>query len=183
VLQYCRSTWAHPAGQALLYCNSMCAHPGIGVKINFWMFMMKILCSWFILFTIDITGHAAKFLMKHIVLEIVFIIIFWRKGYLIWWVHWHNKKRTSWQCYMSKMIDFLDIIYHPMFPASILVRLAIMHGHMCKVSCMWCFKISILIPADGSCCVLFIYPALCWFCCLEIGTAFFNWVQLSRLFT
>jgi hypothetical protein len=141
VLQCCRSTWAHPAGQALHYCKSMYAHPGIGVKINFWMFLIKILRSLFILFTIYIMGHAAKFLMKHTVSEIVFIYILRHKVYIIWWVHWHNKTRTSWWCYMSKIIDFLNIIHHSVFSASILVRLVIMHDHRCKVSCMWCFKI------------------------------------------
>jgi hypothetical protein len=34
---------------------------------------------------------------------------------------------------------------------------------------------------DGLCCVQFIYPALCWCMCLEIGTSSTEWAQLSRL--
>jgi hypothetical protein len=39
----------------------------------------------------------------------------------------------------------------------------------------------VLTPADGLCCVWFIYAVLCWFWCLEIGTSSINWAQLSRL--
>jgi hypothetical protein len=45
-----------------------------------------------------------------------------------------------------------------------------MQGLMCGVF----FKFD-LTPADSLCCVCFIYPALCWFWYLEIGTI--NWAQ------
>jgi hypothetical protein len=38
----------------------------------------------------------------------------------------------------------------------------------------------VLIPVNGLCCVLFIFPVLCWFWCPETGTRSINWAQLSR---
>jgi hypothetical protein len=58
-----------------------------------------------------------------------------------------------------------------------------MHGHRCNASCMWSFEMFVLTPADGFCCVWFIYPALCWFWFPEIGTGSIDWGQVSKLFT
>jgi hypothetical protein len=44
---------------------------------------------------------------------------------------------------------------------------------------MWSFVV--LTPADGFCCVLFIYAVLCWFWCPEIGTSSVDLAQLCKL--
>jgi hypothetical protein len=43
------------------------------------------------------------------------------------------------------------------------------------------FFIFVLTPADGLCCVWFIYPVLLWCWCPEIGTSSIDWAQISRL--
>jgi hypothetical protein len=55
----------------------------------------------------------------------------------------------------------------------------ITHGHRCKESRMWRFEMLVFTPADGLCCVWFIYPAFCWFWCPEVRPALSigpNWV-------
>jgi hypothetical protein len=39
----------------------------------------------------------------------------------------------------------------------------------------------ILTPADGLCCVSFIYRVLCWFWCPEIETNSIDWARQSRI--
>jgi hypothetical protein len=46
---------------------------------------------------------------------------------------------------------------------------------------VWSFVMFVLTPADGLCCVWFIYPILHWLQCLEMRTSSVVWAQLSRL--
>jgi hypothetical protein len=39
----------------------------------------------------------------------------------------------------------------------------------------------VLTLTDDLWCVWFIYPVLCWFWCLGMGTSSVNWAKLSRL--
>jgi hypothetical protein len=38
----------------------------------------------------------------------------------------------------------------------------------------------VLTDSYGLCCAWFMYPVLCWYLCLEIGTSSIDWAQLSR---
>jgi hypothetical protein len=42
------------------------------------------------------------------------------------------------------------------------------------------FLMFVLTITDGLCCSWFIYPTLCWCCCLEIGTSSIDWAQMRR---
>jgi hypothetical protein len=43
------------------------------------------------------------------------------------------------------------------------------------------FLIFVVILVDGTFCVSFMYPILCWWSCTETGSSSINWDQLSML--
>jgi hypothetical protein len=56
-----------------------------------------------------------------------------------------------------------------------------MHDNRTKASCVLSSVMFVLTPAEGLCCVWFIFPVLYSFWYPEIGTSSIDWAQLSRL--
>jgi hypothetical protein len=120
-----------------------------------------------------------------------------------YWDNWRWPSRAETCCVLSESgrkkilycitdgLWYTFTIYHPenqhflpveIYFVVISICWTVTYGHMCKISCVCSFVMFVLTPADGLWCVLFIYLALRWFWCPEIGTTSADLAQMRRFY-